>query len=150
MILDALENIDRYLSMNRGFEKAAKFLQHSELNQHAMGKHEIDGDRVFAIVENTVGRDKKDAQLEAHEQYIDIQLVLKGIDNMGWKPTSACKQISQAYNLNADIKFFADEPEIFLPVSAGMFAIFFPNDAHMPLISSEHLHKVVVKIKLVQ
>jgi beta-galactosidase beta subunit len=48
--------------------------------------------------------------------------------------------------MDEDIGFFNDEPDAFIPVRAGYFVIFFPEDSHMPLIGDEVLHKVVIKI----
>jgi YhcH/YjgK/YiaL family protein len=148
MILDILENAHRYLALNRGFSKAIEFLLRPELNELPVGKYEIDGNRVYAMVAKEPGRRKEDAQLETHEQYIDIQLVLAGTDHMGWKPKSSCKHPAGEYDKEDDIQFFADVPDVWLPTESGFFAIFFPEDAHMPLISSGEVHKVVVKISV--
>lgn len=150
MILDVLDNADRYLTLNKGFRNGFAFLMRSDLKNLAPGRHEISTDRVFALVEDAPGRKKEEAELEAHEKYIDIQLVVTGTDNMGWKRKETCKHVSRAYDASKDYQFFKDEPDLWLPVSAGMFAIFFPEDAHMPLISSGHLRKVVVKVAIDQ
>jgi biofilm protein TabA len=146
MILDVLENAHRYLTLNKGFAKAFEFLLRPDLKELPMGKYEIDGDRLYATVSKDSGRKKEDALLETHEKYIDIQLVLAGTDDMGWKPKSSCKQPASEYDQKRDMQFFADEPEAWLSTESGSFAIFFPEDAHMPLISSGQLHKVVVKV----
>jgi YhcH/YjgK/YiaL family protein len=65
---------------------------------------------------------------------------------MGWKPKSLCRQPSGEYDPKNDIQFFADEPDAWLSVRSGAFVVFFPEDAHMPLISSRQLHKIVVKV----
>jgi YhcH/YjgK/YiaL family protein len=146
MILDVLENAYRYLALNKGFAKAIEFLLRPDLKELPVGKYEIDSDRVYATLSKDPGRKKEDALLETHEKYIDIQLVLAGTDDMGWKPRSSCKQPSGEYDQTRDMQFFADEPEAWLSTKSGSFAIFFPEDAHMPLISSGQLHKVVVKV----
>jgi len=146
MILDILENAHRYLVMNKGFAKAFQFLLRPDLKELPVGKYEIDGERLYAMVSIGPGRRKEDALLETHEKYIDIQLVLAGTDEMGWKPKLLCKKPSGEYNHKSDLQFFADEPDTWLSTKSGAFAIFFPEDAHMPLISSGQLHKVVVKI----
>jgi biofilm protein TabA len=146
MILDILENAHRYPFMNKGFAKAFNFLLRPDIKELPAGKYEIDGERVYAMVSNGPGRKKEDALLETHDKYIDIQLILAGTDNMGWKPKSLCKQPSGEYDYKADIQFFEDEPEAWFPTESGAFVIFFPEDAHMPLISSGLIHKVVVKI----
>ena len=146
MILDVLENAHRYRALNKGFAAAIEFLLRPDLNELPVGKYEIDGDRVYATVSKDLGRKKEDALLETHEKYIDIQLVLAGTDDMGWKPKSSCKQPLGEYEQQADVQFFADEPDAWLSTESGSFAIFFPEDAHIPLISSGQLHKVVVKV----
>ncbi|MFH1217784.1 MAG: YhcH/YjgK/YiaL family protein [Pseudomonadota bacterium] len=150
MIFDLLENAHRYLTLHKGFAKAVEFLLRPDLDELPVDKYEIDGDRVFAMVAKDPGRSKEEAVLETHEKYIDIQFVLAGTDEMGWKPKSLCKKPTGEYDKEDDIQFFADAPDAWFPVSRGFFVIFFPEDAHMPLISSGQLHKVVVKVAVEQ
>ena len=150
MILDTLENVYRYSPLNKGFKKAIEFLLRPDLNELPVDKYEIDGDRVYAMVAKDPGRKKEDALLEIHREYIDIQVVLKGTDEMGWRSITSCKQPSGEYNKKSDILFYDDEPTAWLPVESGFFVIFFPEDAHMPLISSGQLHKVIVKVAVKQ
>jgi len=146
MILDVLENAHRYQGLNKGFAKAMEFLLRPDLKELSVGKYALDGDRVYAMVSKEPGRKREGAQLETHEKYIDIQLVLAGTDDMGWKPKSLCKQPAGEYDQKTDLQFFMDEPDAWLSTKSGAFVIFFPDDAHMPLIASGQLHKVVVKV----
>lgn len=146
MIVDVLENADRYAVLNRGFAEAMAFLRRPDLKDLPVGKYAIDGEHVYAMVSKNPGRRREDALLEAHEKYIDIQLVLAGTDDMGWKPRRLCKEPSGEYDQTADVQFFLDAPEAWIATRSGAFAIFFPDDAHMPLIANGQLHKVVVKV----
>lgn len=146
MILDVLENAPRYSALNKGFAKAIEFFLRPDLKDLPVAKYELGGDRVYAMVSKDFGRKREDAQLETHEKYIDIQLVLAGTDDMGWKPKSMCKQPCEAYDKKVDMQLFADEPDAWIATKSGAFVIFFPEDAHMPLISSGQIHKVVVKV----
>jgi biofilm protein TabA len=149
MILDILENAHHYLTLHDGFAKAFDFLLRPDLKTLPVGKYEIDADHVYAIVSRQNGRRKEDALLETHEKYIDIQLVLAGTDEMGWKPKSLCKKPAGEYDQKNDEQIFMDEPDTWISTQNGAFVIFFPADAHMPLISLEQIHKVVVKIAVV-
>ena len=149
MIIDVLKNSNRYATMHPGFDKAFAFLRRPDLRNLAVGRYEIDGDRIFAMVAMDAGRDKDLAQLETHEKYIDIQLVLDGSDDMGWRPQSLCRLPAGEYDFDNDIRFFADLPLVWQPVAAGMFAVFFPEDAHQPLIGNGMIHKIVVKVAAV-
>lgn len=146
MIYDILENSGRYAALYDGFAEAFAFLRRPDLRELAVDKYLINGDCVFAMVTKDQGRDMDEAQLEAHQKYIDIQMVLDGLDGMGWRPKYLCRQPVGAYDPDEDIAFFADPPAAWLPVAPGMFAVFFPEDAHLPLISSGMIHKVVVKV----
>ncbi|MEW6501319.1 MAG: YhcH/YjgK/YiaL family protein [Thermodesulfobacteriota bacterium] len=146
MILDVLENAHRYTPLHPLFAKAFAFLARPDLRELALGKYEIDGDRVYAMVDKGTGRAREEAPLEAHEKYIDIQLVLAGTDTMGWKATSRCTRPTKEYNRAKDIRFFADAPDAWVAVHPGAFVIFFPEDAHAPLVSPGELHKVIVKV----
>jgi biofilm protein TabA len=148
MVLDVLENAHRYLALNKGFAHAVDFLLRPDLKELPVGKYEIESDRVYAMVSKGPGRRKEEGRLETHERYIDIQFVLAGTDTMGWKPRAGCRQLSREYNQKSDVQFFADEPDAWLPVGSGAFVIFFPEDAHTPLISSGEIHKVVVKVAM--
>ncbi|CAG37125.1 YhcH/YjgK/YiaL family protein [Desulfotalea psychrophila] len=146
MIFDILDNADRYLPLNTGFARAFEFLKRPDLAEMAEGRYELDGERVYAMVSRDAGRKKDEAPLETHEKYIDIQLVLAGRDEMGWQAKQVCRQALTEYDDVDDIQFFAGMPEVWLNTQPGMFAIFFPEDAHLPLISSGLVHKVVVKV----
>lgn len=146
MIIDVLHNSKRYERMHQGFAEAFAFLRRQDLRDLATGRYEIDGERLFAIVARDSGRKKDEAQLETHEKYIDIQLVVEGLDEMGWRPKSKCLAPAGSHSAEEDIRFYNDPPLAWQPVAAGMFAVFFPEDAHLPLIGEGMIHKVVVKV----
>ena len=146
IILDRLENADNYFDMHADFEKAFAFLRQSNLADLPAERHAIDGERIFCIISKGPGRSRAEAKLEAHRKYIDIQYVIAGADEMGWKPTADCKRVDTAYNAEKDIEFFNDKPVNWTEVPAGSFVIFFPQDAHAPLVGSEEIHKAVLKI----
>lgn len=146
MIIDLLQNADRYTASHPAFGRAFAFLRRPDLKDLPVGRHEIDGDRLFAIVARDAARRRESAELEVHEKYIDIQLVLAGHDDMGWRPVAQCQQPVGGYDADEDIGFFADRPLVWLPVTAGMFAVFFPEDGHLPLTGEGIIHKVVVKV----
>lgn len=150
MIFDTFVNVSRYTPLHQGFKKAIDFLLREDLQELPTGTYQIDGDNVFAIVAKESGRQKENAELETHEKYIDIQLVLAGVDTMGWKTKLSCTHPTDGYDAEEDIEFFKDEPDVWFATTPGFFAIFFPEDAHLPLISSGQIHKVVVKIAVEQ
>jgi YhcH/YjgK/YiaL family protein len=146
MIVDRLANAANYCDMHAAFEQAFAFLRRADLADLPDGRHEIDGDRLFCLISRGPGRRRDEAPLEAHRRYIDIQYVIDGADEMGWKPTAACAVSSVPYDPEKDIDFFKDAPDRWIVVPAGSFAVFFPRDAHAPLVGAGHIHKAVLKI----
>ena len=146
MILDTLARADRYQALHPLFTQAFDFLRNTDLDALEPGRHAIDGERLFAIVEAGAGRARAEAKLECHRRYIDIQLVLDGVDEMGWRPTADCVQPATDYDVTRDIRFFNDAPASWIATPAGSFCLFFPDDAHAPLVSAGVIRKVVVKI----
>ena len=114
----------------------------------APGIHNILDEQLFAIVENVPGRSRAQAQLECHRKYIDLQLVLEGVDEMGWKPMQDCHEPVADYSAEKDIQFFYDAPASWITTPPNTFCIFFPEDAHAPLVSTGNIHKVIFKIAL--
>jgi biofilm protein TabA len=148
MILDVLECADRYTDLHPFFAAGFAFLRSVRGIALTPGKHEIDGDRIFALASSDQGKAIGDARLEAHRRYIDIQYVISGRESMGWRNADECGEILKVYNPETDIMFFADDPALWVTVPPGAFVIFFPLDAHAPMVSTDLVSKVVVKIRI--
>ena len=146
MILSTLNNADSYAALHPLFPRAFEFIRTTNLLALAPGIHNIIGEHLFAIVEHLPGRSRKQAQLECHRRYIDIQLVLEGLDEMGWKALADCSEPVADYSAEKDIQFFYDVPASWIATPPNSFCIFFPEDAHAPLVSTGNIRKVIFKI----
>ena len=146
MILDTLHNAERYNALHPLFSQVFAYIRNTPLQLLADGRHAVLGEDIFAIVQRVAGRTRDVAQLECHRKYIDIQLVLEGVDEMGWKPLANCHQPVSNYSADADIQFFHDAPNAWIATPEDSFCIFFPEDAHAPLIAQQHIHKIVFKV----
>ena len=148
MILDKLDRLGSYAALNAGFETVRAFMATTDLAALPLGRCEIDGDGVFAIVARDENRGRDGAKLEIHRKYIDVQVILSGVDEMGYKPLSECGLPAGEYDADKDVQFFSDSSEAWIAVSPGRFAIFFPQDAHAPLAGAggEEVHKIVFKV----
>jgi len=146
MIVDRLQRAEHYFKKHPSFQKAFEFLRRKDLSELAPGRHEVGGDRIYAIISKGPGRTRAQAMLEAHRKYIDIQYVISGIDEMGWKSLAECGQASQEYDRDKDVTFYPDAPAEWVKVRAGSFAVFFPQDAHAPSVGHGEIHKAVVKV----
>ena len=150
MIFDTIANSDRYAPLHRLFPRAFEFIRNTDLLAFAPGCYPIVGENLFVIAENVAGRSREEAKLECHRKYIDIQLVLEGVDEMGWKPLAECREPVTDYSAEKDIQFFRDAPSSWITTPPGAFCIFFPEDAHAPLVASGNIRKVIFKIAAAQ
>jgi biofilm protein TabA len=146
MIFDVLANTDRYAGLHPLFARAFAFLRETDFAAMPPGRYPLEGDTLFAIVEEAEGRTRDAAQLECHRKYIDIQFVLSGLDEMGWKPLVECREPAVEYSDKRDIAFFRDAPAAWVAVPLGAYCVFFPEDAHAPLVGEGPIRKVVIKV----
>lgn len=104
MIVDTLENLEKYAGLNPLFAQAIEFLKSHDLNALEVGKTELQGKNLVVNVAQTNPKTKEQAKLETHNEFIDIQIPLSGIETMGYTPASSCTP-ADAYNAEKDITF---------------------------------------------
>jgi YhcH/YjgK/YiaL family protein len=150
MIIDTLKNASKYFSVHPLFAKAFEYIQQTNLDTVEMGKYEIDGDNLKAIYSNKKGvtAAESTAKFECHNKNIDIQLCIKGVEQMGWKPREKCVVENGGYNAEKDVQLYSDAPDMYFQLTDGQFAIFFPEDVHAPMIGDAEIKKLVIKVKL--
>ncbi len=139
---------DSPFATKKGFDKLVEYVLRNDVFKMPLGKYEIDGKNLFFEISNCNLRAKQNAPLEAHKKYADLQLILDGAETFGLSDTNVCRSVKTPYNLEKDIEFFEDAPEQYKTLSAGEFMVFFPENAHAPLIGEGSVKKVVFKILL--
>ena len=146
MILSNIAQSGRYAALHPLFPRAFDYIRNTDLFNLAPGRYDILGEDLIAIVEHLPGKTREIAKLEAHRRYIDIQLVLDGSEEMGWKPLADCHNPVSEHSMEKDIRFFHDAAASWIAVPPDHFCIFFPEDAHAPLVGSGTIRKVIFKI----
>ncbi|NDC54007.1 MAG: DUF386 domain-containing protein [Planctomycetia bacterium] len=151
MILDSLPRSHRYATLHPRFADAFAFLGRMPADI-AVGRHEIAGDALFALVQRYETRPVDGMQLEAHRRYIDIQYLVAGSEVIRWAPLPGLDHATRPYDAEKDYALFALPPAATpLRIQAGEFMIFFPDDAHAPcgcLDLPAEVVKVVVKVEI--
>lgn len=146
MIFSSLSQSPRYAELHPLFESAFAHMRKADLYTLEPGRYPIAGDDLFVIIEQVEGKTREKARLEAHRRYIDIQLVLDGTDEMGWKPLADCLNPVSEHSAEKDIRFFHDAPAAWIAVPEGYFCIFFPEDGHAPLAGRGPVKKAIYKV----
>lgn len=149
MVYDKIDNIETYKELSKDIYEGLKFLKEAT-SDLANGVHEINP-RVKAIVSEYEKKAVNENGYEAHKRFIDIQYLLKGREKNYCLPIDKLKEV-KPYKEEIDAVFY--EPEITsqeMMLGDGYFAIYYPQDGHMPCLSvreSETVKKIVVKVQV--
>lgn len=152
MIFDLAANLDFYknLGIEGRYKKAVEFLKNTDLEALTAGKHEIDGENVYANVVEYTTIPWEEAKFESHQDYTDIQYVIKGSETMTYAPVSEL-HVTVPYDAAKDCALYDNaNPGLKVVVRAGEFMIFNPWDGHKPKAADgapAPIKKVIVKIK---
>lgn len=151
MIYDTKDNLQNYKGISENLDRAINYLTETDLTGMNVGKYEIDGDHVFALVQTPETRAQAQCRWEAHKKYIDIQYLIDGQETIGFQKTEPMA-VCEPYCAEKDIVFFNENGKGFFPrLEPGCFVICFPTDAHMPLICTsgpKQIKKVIVKVEV--
>lgn len=151
MIVDTLDNIKFYKELLPQLLDVEKFIfEHKNEAELECGKYLIEDEDVFALVQKYSTRESKDNKWETHRKYIDVQFVLCGEESIGYAPIKDLV-LTEGFTEGNDIAFYKG-PENYTNtvLSQGMFAIFYPEEGHLPCCISEkasNITKIVFKIK---
>ena len=150
MVIDKLSEINKYTSLHPRFAKAIDYIVTNNLLIAEPGTVLVDGKDIKAIIMegNCVPKEESLAGFECHNTYIDIQIVLKGKETVGWRARTSCSMPKGEYSEEKDVLFYADAPTLFFDLQAGMFSIYFPEDVHAPMTGEGSIKKVVMKVRV--
>lgn len=151
MIYDNLQNIELYKGFSQDIYEGLNFLRQAEPDMK-VGEYQLNP-RVNAIVSEYVTKAVNEYGYEAHKKFIDIQCVLTGQERVACTPINRLKE-TKSYDEGIDVAFYTENPtsqpsSLFL--QPGYFAIFFPQDGHMPQLCVEEpklVKKIVVKVEI--
>lgn len=150
MILDSLDNWRHYSALP-AWQQAFEYLQ-TLGPESPLGEHPIAGRDVYAVVFDFQSKNLLDTTLESHRHYMDIHMPLTGAEVHG-RFSLAELQEKTPYDADADATSYhhPDRFNALFTLSPGLFAAYFPHDAHLsqgktdPRVQT--LRKVVVKVR---
>jgi YhcH/YjgK/YiaL family protein len=159
VIADRLEHLERYRGLDprldRGLEALARLAGEPgapRAEAPADGRHELEGQELYASLSTYETGDPAAKSFEAHRRYIDIQAVLRGREELFWSPLAGLAE-RRAYSAAEDAAFFADPPGggTALALEPGAFVVLFPQDAHKPGCrpageGARQVRKLVIKV----
>ena len=147
MIIDKIENLKMYESVNPLFAKVVEFLAQNDLEKLEVGKHEIVGKDLFVNIQMAKGKTPDEAVIETHNKMIDIQIPITAAETFGYTQRDLLPDAE--YNEEKDITKIPDlAADSYVTCMPGMMAIFFPQDGHAPCICGvPEIKKAIFKVK---
>jgi YhcH/YjgK/YiaL family protein len=152
MIVGSIGNMEHSCREYPGpIRQALEYLHSHDFTKMKDGKYAIDGERSFIKLQRYQTRPVSDGRPESHQKYVDIQYVVEGQELLGWCPLSPDLPAAQAYDEENDVAFYEHlVPESDIVLSAGSFAVLYPEDVHRPCGTfgdkAQQVTKAVVKI----
>ncbi len=151
MYLSHIATLDRDgANLPEDIRRGLRFLAGTDIAALPAGRVDIDGDRMFAMIQDYETAPKAEKRPESHARYIDIQYMANGREVIGYAPLAGDNPVSENLLEDRDVQFFASvKDETDLVLGTGAYAVFYPTDIHRPgCIAgvSTKVRKVVVKI----
>jgi YhcH/YjgK/YiaL family protein len=136
--------------MEKKMERALEIIEELDLETVECGKYVVDDD-IYYMVQEYETKYPQEARYEAHQKYVDIQYIVKGVERMEFADTDKLK-VAEAYNPEIDAVFLED-PKVIdaCVVEAGDYRIFYPEDAHKPGLcvgEPAKVKKIVAKVRI--
>ena len=149
MIIDTVTNAAKYTGLHPLFAKAFDYIKQNDIANLPDGVSEIaEGLKLIVNTANGKTAEASLAKFECHDKNIDIQVCVKGLETIAWKPREKCVAQNGDYNPEKDVRFFSDAPDMSFQLTDGQFAIFYPEDVHAPMIGEGEIKKLVFKVKI--
>lgn len=148
MIFDMLSNSHLYSDITPRLKTAFDYLTSTDLAKLPAGRIELDGNRLYVLVQEYTTKPLVEGKWEAHRRYLDVQYMLSGSERIDFALLNTMKL--GEYFPEKDFQAMSGSGST-LNLTAGSFAVFFPQDAHMPGLTIEaptKVKKVVVKCEL--
>jgi len=139
------EQLMEEFNMEQKLARALEIIGDLDWETVECGRYDVD-DELYYMVQEYETKYPEQARYEAHEKYVDIQYIVKGVERMEFAETSKLK-VTEKYNPEKDVKFL-EEPKVIDAsiVEAGDYRIFYPEDAHRPGLCVNNTPAKVKKI----
>jgi len=147
MILDTLDRLECYGYISPLMGKVLEFFRTTDLSALQPGRIDLQGDDLFVNVNRQNAQTRDEALIEAHKEYIDIQVPISSDEEMGFISAPFMPAPSKPYSADRDVAFYPGLCDTYLNVRKGMFTVFFPGEGHAPAITKDGILKLIVKIR---
>lgn len=113
------------------------------------------GEDIVVLINERTTQPAAQRPAEVHRHYAELHYVVSGGECIGYYPDTGKNVVSADLLQEKDTLYYQDDPhapEVLLPLTAGDYAVFFPNDVHRPFCvrpgngsQPETIKKIVIK-----
>ncbi|AIN16949.1 yhcH/YjgK/YiaL family protein [Yersinia rochesterensis] len=151
MITGNIHHLELVPYLPAQLKEAIEYVKSHITAETPLGKLDIDGNNMFVLISNDCTDYLENRRAEYHAKYLDIQIILEGVEGMTFSSLPAGKP---------DTDWLADKDIAFLPagvdekqfvMKTGDFVVFYPGEVHKPLCAvgePANVRKAVVKISV--
>lgn len=146
VILDLIENLGEYISLNPKIANGLEKLNEVETEYHK--RFYFDGGYLFFQEGITTPIDE--GTFEAHVKYLDVQIVLSGSEYVAWAPINELA-VDVEYDTEKDVVRLNGSPKAVMKIDKGMSYIFQPHDGHKALKYIDETttySKAIIKVEI--
>lgn len=150
MVFDVLDNAQQYYVFGPLFQKAFEWLKETDIMALELGRHDIVGNDLYALVQEYNTRTVDECEMETHLEFIDIQYIAQGYEYIAYADQSKMKPATYIRKNIPDTILYEKEYNNKIFMEKGDIAIFFLNDAHMPrrnALVPNVVRKVIIKLR---
>lgn len=150
MILGHLDNTQEIEHLYPQLQVVFNWLRVNYRTIHYSDKNRIniDGDRIYANIEEVNLKEPTEQSIELHHRYMDVHVPVDNTETIGWESASTLQNPTIPYDKDRDIAFYYAIPSTYITVRPGCFCIMTPADGHAPIIGKGTLKKICVKIRI--
>ncbi|HHF4964135.1 YhcH/YjgK/YiaL family protein [Haemophilus influenzae] len=150
MIISSLTNPNFKVGLPKVIAEVCDYLNTLDLNALENGRHDIN-DQIYMNVMEPETAEPSSKKAELHHEYLDVQVLIRGTENIEVGATYPNLSKYEDYNEADDYQLCADIDDKFtVTMKPKMFAVFYPYEPHKPCSvvngKTEKIKKLVVKV----
>ena len=150
MLIGDLTRTDFKLGLPKVIAETCEYLKGLDLEKLEVGRHDIT-DRIYMNVMEPELADATSKKAELHHNYLDIQVLIRGVENIEVGVTYPDLNKYEAYHEDDDYQLTQEiDNKSTITLVPNMFAVFYPYEPHKPCCNvsgqSAKIKKLVVKV----
>lgn len=149
MVFGNIRDLKDYSYLEEEVLKCFTYASEHDLLSYEKGGHEIEGDDLFVNIVEYETTTAENRFWEAHRQYLDLHLMLKGAEQIDVNFIDNMEQ--KEFVPKDDFLPMEGEPNGHVVLREGDFLLCYPKDGHRTAVqvgSPETIKKAIFKIKI--